>query len=70
MVNGLKKIIERGDLKNRSEGEMQTYEEERAKDMRGDWSEGWPSKRKEAVKAAAAAAHSGVDAFLCLDSKN
>ena len=69
-VNGIKKIIEGGDHKKMSESEMQAYETERANDMRGDWPEGWPSKRKEAVKAAAAAAHSGVDAFLCLDSKN
>ena len=49
---------------------MQAYEAERAKDMRGEWSDKWPPKRIFALKARLLAAHGGVDEFLCLDSTN
>jgi len=63
-VGGVLKIIEGGDHKKMSEFEMQTYEAERAKDMRGDWPVNWPPSRIAAVKAAAAAARGGVDYFF------
>ena len=70
LVNGIKKIIAASDRQIMSEGEMQAYEAERAKDMRGEWPGKWPPERIEALKARLLAAYGGVDEFLCLDSKN
>jgi hypothetical protein len=63
-VGGVLKIIEGGDHKKMSEFEMQSYEAERLKDMRGDWPDKWPPSRIAAVKAAAAGARGGVDYFF------
>ena len=69
LAGGVKKVTEGGDHKKMSEREMHAYEKEHAKDMRGDWSGQWPPKRIAAVRAQVLVAHSGVDEFVCLDSK-
>ena len=53
-----------------SEGEMQAYGAERAKDMRGEWPGQWPRARVAALKARLLAVHGGVDEFCTSTRKN